>query len=154
MDVHYVVQASWLTRNMEMIHVPRDPSDYEAVGNMVRSFCTERLYELERSLRPLVDGSFGEIIPGHVTGYLGVLKELARLYQAHKPPLDLQNLVPVDKVEQVLARMKEQHELALQEAVAAAEARVRMELERGDRLSIQSAKATVMTRLMDLEKRA
>lgn len=138
-----------------MTLTPMDPPDYDTIGNTVRHFCTERLYELERSLRPLVDGSFGEIIPGHLQGYLGVLKELAKLYQAHKPPRDLEELVPVNKVQQLLARMSEQHEQQLLEAVEAAEVRVRLELAQGERVGIEAAKSTVLEKLKMLEgKRA
>lgn len=136
-----------------MTLTPIEQMDYDNIGNTVRHFCTERLYELERSLRPMVDGSFGDIAPGHVQGYLGVLKELARLYQAHKPPRDLANLVPMDKVQELLARMNEQHEQQLQEAVQAAEARVRRELEAGERVGIQAAKSAVLTKLKMLESK-
>lgn len=123
------------------------PVDYDNISESVRTFCAERFYELERSLRPLVDGTFGEVLPGHLNAYLGCLKELGRLYQTHKPPRALQDLVPMAKVQELLAGMSAQHERDVEQAVALAEARVRAELKSGEKLSIQSAKATVMTRL-------
>jgi hypothetical protein len=137
---------------MDML--PRDTIDYDAVSDQVRRFCAERLYELERGLRPLVDGSFGEILPGHLNGYLTCLKELGKLYEVHKRPHELSQLVPMAKVEAVIAGIREQHERELVEAVAAAEERARIELASGQQLSIKAAKSTVLARLHDLERRA
>lgn len=130
-----------------------DPVDYDNISEQVRGFCTQRLYELEKGLRPLVDGTFGEVLPGHLAGYLTTIRQLGKLYQAEKPPRDLQNLVPVAKVQEVLARMREQHEADVAAAVAAAELRVREELSHGSRRSIESAQTMIMGKLEDLEKR-
>lgn len=128
--------------------------NYEDIAEGVRRFATERLYELERGLRPLVDGSFGEVLPGHLNAYLGLLRELGRIYQLSKPPRALQDLVPMDKVQELLAGMREQHARELAEAVALAETRARIEAASAAKLSIEAAKNTVSTRLMELEQRA
>jgi hypothetical protein len=132
---------------------PVEPVDYNTISDSVRRFCTERYFELERALRPLVDGSFGEIAPAHLVGYLGVLKQLTALYQANKPPIDQQNLISMDKVQEIIARMNEQHEQAIMEAVSQAEARVRTEIASGSKLSIEAAKTTVLSKLSMLEGR-
>lgn len=136
---------------MDMARV--DSVDYEQVSEGVRHFCAERLYELEKGLRPMVDGSFGEVLPGHLTGYLGVIKELGRLYQTAKPPRSLQDMIPMSKVQDILAGMRAAHERELEAAVARAEERVRMEVTSGSKLTIQAAKATVLTKLRELESR-
>lgn len=130
-----------------------DNVDYDDIAEGVRRFCAEKLYELEKSLRPLVDGTFGEVLPGHLAAYLAAVRQLGKLYQVDKPPRALQNLVPMDKVEQVLAGMREQHRLELEAAVAAAQARVRAELSSGEKLSVQRAQSTVLTKLKMLESR-
>lgn len=134
--------------------VRADPVDYDIIGDQVRKFCTERLFELEKNLRPLVDNSFGEVLPGHLAGYLAGIRQLGRLYQAEKPPRDLQNLVPMAKVQEVLARMEARHAAEVEAAVAAAEQRVRMELSTGSRVTIAMAQQTVESRLAELEARA
>jgi hypothetical protein len=128
--------------------------DYDDISEGVRRFAAERYYDLERSLRPLVDNTFGEILPGHVAAYIACLKELGRLYQTHKPPRALQNLVPMDKVQQILAGMRAQQERELGEAVALAEARVRAELSHGQQLSITAARAQVLEKLDRVAQRS
>lgn len=131
-----------------------EPVDYDDIREQVRKFCAERYTELERTLRPLVDNTFGEVQPGHLAGYVATMRELGRLYQTSKPPRDLENLVPLTKVQEVLARMTEQHQAELEVAVAAAEQRVRMELSSGSRVSIQAAQAAIETKLLELERRS
>jgi hypothetical protein len=130
-----------------------DTVNYDDVAEGVRRFCAERLYELEKTLRPLVDGSFGEVVPGHLNGYLSAVRQLGRLYQVEKPPRALQDLVPMDKVQEIIAGIRAEHERVLTIAVAEAEARVRKELASGQQLSVQAAKATVETKLLELESR-
>jgi hypothetical protein len=127
--------------------------DYDNISNRVRQFCSERLYELERSLRPYVNGSFGEVLPGHLNGYLGVLKELGNLYQAHKRPRQDDELIPAAKVALLLEQAEARMQAAVAAAVAETEARMRGELEAAQQLSIESAKMTVMTRLTQLQDR-
>lgn len=138
---------------MDIVKPGAYASDHDTVCESVRRFCTERLYELERALRPMVDNTFGEVAPGHLQGYLGVIKELGRMYQTAKPPRDAANLVPMDKVQQLLAGMREQHARELDEAVAATQARVLAEVASGRQLSVQAARAMVATRLLELEHR-
>ncbi len=131
----------------------RTQVDYGDVAEGVRRFCAERLYELERALRPLVDNSFGEVLPGHLAGYVATIRTLGKLYQLDKAPRELEQTVPLAKVQQLLAGMKEQHDRDLADAVAAAEARVRAELDSGQQLSIESAKSTVLAQLDKLAAR-
>lgn len=130
-----------------------DTVDYEQVAEGVRSFCAQRLYELEKGLRPMVDGTFGEVLPGHLAGYIATIRQLGKLYQVDKEPRALQNMVPMTKVQEILAGIREQHARELAEAVAVTEAKVRAELSSGTQLSIQAAKATVIDRLKVLEGR-
>jgi hypothetical protein len=145
--VNYDVGMSSVQNNVDTV-------DYDALSEGVRRFCAERLYELERSLRPMVDGSFGEVLPGHLNGYLTAIRALGKLYQTDKPPRDVANLVPMVKVQELLARMEAAHDQAVREAVAATESRVRRELANGAVLSIQAAKETVSAKLAELAGRA
>lgn len=137
---------------MDMIK--RDSVNYDEVSNNVRLFCAERYYELEKALRPLIDGSFGEQQPGHLAAYLACVRQLGKLYQAENPPRDLEQTIPASKVQQILAGIREQHELEMAAAVAEAEARIRAELTLGTRKSVTAAKETVSSRLLELESRA
>ena len=131
----------------------RDPVNYDDIRETVRNFCAEKLYELEKSLRPLVDGTFGEVLPGHLAAYLAAVRQLAKLYQAEKPPTDLENLIPAAKVTEILAGMKEQHERDLERVAAETEARVRRELSTGAQLSISAARSVVTARLDEMGQR-
>lgn len=131
-----------------------DRVDYDDVAEGVRRFCAERLYELEKSLRPLADGTFGEVLPGHLAGYLALIRQLGALYQTHKPPRDLQNTMPTARVQELFARMEQRHALEVAAAVAEAEARVRAELALGSSTTVTQAKATVFSKLLELESRA
>lgn len=139
--------------DMDVMRNPSDSVDYDALSEGVRRFATERFYELEKGLRPLVDGSFGEILPGHLNGYIAVLKELGRLYQLSKPPRELQNLVPMDKVQELIAGMRAEHARELAAAVSAAEVRARMEVAAGTEVTVRQATETVLTKLLELEGR-
>lgn len=130
-----------------------DQIDYGDIAEGVRRFAAERLYELEKTLRPLVDGSFGEVLPGHLNGYLALLKDLGRLYQLQQPPRYLQDMVPSSKVQEILAGMEERHRREIAEAERLVEMRVRAELSSGQQLSIEAARTQVMSRLSDLESR-
>lgn len=129
------------------------PDSYDNVTENVRRFCAERLYELERGLRPFVDGTFGDILPGHLSGYLGVVKELANLYEAHKRPRAEQDVVSASKVAALLAEAEARMQAAVQAAVAETEIRVRRELASGEKLSIETAKTTVLSRLSQLQEK-
>lgn len=133
--------------------VPREPDDYDNISDSVRRFCAERLYELEKSLRPLVDGSFGEVLPGHLAAYLMTIKNLGGLYQTHKRPAHLDGMIAAAKVQELVVGMELKHQRELAEAVARAEERVRMEVANGSKLSIKAARQTVLTRLHELESR-
>lgn len=133
--------------------VRMDPVDYDDVSEGVRRFCAEKYYELEKSLRPLVDGSFGDVLPGHLAAYLATVRQLGKLYQVEKPPRDLEKLIPAQQVQEMLARIEAEHQRALDQVIEATEARVRMELASGSRVSIQTAKQKVSHRLLELESR-
>lgn len=131
-----------------------DRVDYDDVAEGVRRFCAERLYELEKSLRPLADGTFGEVLPGHLAGYLALVKQLGALYQVHKPPRELQNTMPTSRVQEILARMEQRHELEVAAAVAQAEERVRAQIALGSSTTVNQAKQTVFSKLLELEGRS
>lgn len=128
------------------------PLDYDTISDNVRRFCAERLYELERGLRPWIDGSFGDVSPPHVTAYVTTLRELGRLYEAHKRPRQ-DEAVPMKQVELMLQAVRDEAEARMQAAVVEAEARVRHELEASVSKSIESAKQTAMTKLLQLQTR-
>jgi len=154
-NVHDVIHALWGCddQGMDVMNTV-DTVDYDDVAEGVRRFCAERLYELERHLRPLVDNSFGEILPGHLAGYVGALRQLGKLYQVEKAPRSLEQMMPMAKVQEIIAGIRAEHERVLTLAVEQAEARVRAELSSGQRLSIEAAKATVETKLAQLSSRA
>lgn len=127
--------------------------DYDGISDRVRAFCAERLYELERSLRPMVDGSFGEVLPGHVNVYLAGLRDLARLYQAQQRPVALAQMIPAAKVQMLLQAQEAAFEERLRIELVRVEERVRMEVQGGQKLSIQAAQSTVLSRLAELESR-
>lgn len=128
--------------------------DYDDVAEGVRRFCAERLYELEKSLRPLADGTFGEVLPGHLAGYLSLIKQIGALYQTHKPPRELQNTMPTSRVQELFARMEERHRLEVAAAVAEAENRVRAQIALGSSKTVDQAKHTVFSKLAELEGRS
>lgn len=143
---------TWLTWFMTDM-MRSEPVDYDVIGDQVRRFCAEKLYDLEKGLRPLVDGTFGEVLPGHLAGYLATIRQLGKLYQVEKPPRDLANLIPAVKVQEILARMREQHELEVAAAVAEAENKVRAELMLGSERNVAQARELVSSKLMELEAR-
>lgn len=153
--MHNVVHLAYSIVNYDarMSMLPVEPSNYVDISEKVRSFCAERYFALEKSLRPLVDGTFGEILPGHLAAYLAAVRQLGKLYQAEKPPVDLQQLVPMAKVAEVIAGIREEHARELAAAVAAAEERVRMEVSAGSKVTVQAAEEAVLTRLLELESR-
>lgn len=130
-----------------------DSVNYDDISDSVRRFVAERLYELEKSLRPLVDGTFGEVLPGHLAAYLAALRQLGKLYQAEKPPRDLEETIPRSKVQEILAGREAAHQAALSAAVSEAENRIRAELMLGSKQSVSAAKATVSSKLLELETR-
>lgn len=137
-----------------MSDIMRNTEDYDNISDAVRRFCAERLYECEKALRPWIDGSFGDITPGHVNGYVSILRELGRLYQTHKPPRQDDSMLPKAQVEQMLAAAQLEAEARIEAAVLEAEQRVRVELAASSAKSIESAKTTALTKLQMLRERA
>lgn len=137
-----------------MSDIMRNTDNHDDISDAVRRFCAERLYELERSLRPWIDGSFGDINPGHVGGYVSVLRELGRLYQTHQPPRLDDSMLPRKQVEQMLQAAQLEAEARIEAAVREAEERVRMEIAASSAKSIESAKQTALTKLQMLQERA
>lgn len=131
----------------------RDEVNYDDISNTVRGFIAERLHELEKTLRPLIDNSFGDINPGHLAAYLAALRQLGKLYQVEKPPRDLEAFWPVSKVQELVAGMEQRRDAEVAAAVAEAETRIRAEIMLGSQKSITAAKATVSSKLLELEKR-
>lgn len=128
--------------------------DYDDVAEGVRRFCAERLYELEKSLRPLADGTFGEVLPGHLAGYLTLVRQLGALYQVNKPPRELQNTMPTSRVQELFARMEERHQRELEAVVAETEARIKAQIALGSSKTVDQAKHTVFSKLLELEGRS
>lgn len=133
--------------------------DYDLMSAAVRGFCTERLRDLEKTLRPYVDGSFGEIERQHLSGYLSVLKELRTLWRAGERPVprDTEPMMPVAAVEKLMleaaAAAEAEREAAVAQAVAEAEARM-LEAAAGQReLSVAVARQRVDERLRVLLSR-
>lgn len=133
-----------------MVH---NRQNYDEISEIVRKFCAERLYETERALRPWINGDFGDINPGHVTSYIGILRELARLYNAHKPPRQDEQLLSAAEVAQMLEAAQREAEARVEAAVLEAELRVRQELEAASTKSIESAKTAALTKLQMLQER-
>lgn len=85
----------------EMIVVDQQER-FDQLSDGVRMFCAERCHELLKALSPYVNGDFNEINPGHVTAYMAVLRELAKLYQASSRPVfraPVQEGIALDQVE-------------------------------------------------------
>lgn len=99
----------------------------------VRRYCAEQLRQLVEAMKPYVDGSFGDIMPGHVGAYVSALKELARLYAPGRP-------VSLDKAERMAAE-------AASRAVEAAVAAERERLALDGRLSQEAARDRVRAAL-------
>lgn len=129
------------------------PLDYDTISDNVRRFCAERFYELERSLRPWIDGSFGDISPAHISGYVSVLRELGRLYEAQKRPRTDEGQLSVKQVEAMLAAAREEADARIAAAVLETELRVRHELETAQTKSIESARETALAKLTQLQQR-
>lgn len=127
--------------------------NYDDLSDAVRRFCAEQLYGAERSLRPWINGSFGDINPGHMSAYVTILRELARLYQAHKPPRQDDDAIPAAQVQQLLETAQREAEARIEAAVLETELRVRMELEASSAKSIESAKQTALMKLQQLQER-
>lgn len=135
----------------DMVRSNKD--NYDELSDIVRKFCADRLYDLERGLRPYIDGSFGEIQPGHLSGYVSVLRELAKLYNAHKPPRPDDELLPRAAVEAMLHAAQLEAQARMEEAVAAAQEQVRRELLEARTVSIEAAKSTALAKLQELKVR-
>lgn len=138
---------------MSMSEVQRNTDNYDDISDYVRRFCAEKLYELEKALRPWIDGSFGDISPPHVTGYVSVIKELGRLYGVTRPPRPTDDMLPREAVEQMLEAVRMESDARIQAAVAETELRVRLELQASTAKSIESAKQTALTKLEQLQTR-
>lgn len=142
--VHRLCCMSELTHNIE---------NYDEISDIVRRFCAEQLYEAERSLRPWINGSFGDINPGHMSAYISILRELARLYNAHKPPRPDGQLLDAAEVAKMLETAQREAEARIQAAVLETEQRIRHELAAASAKSIESAKTAALTKLQELQER-
>jgi hypothetical protein len=137
---------------MSMTALLPNKDNYDEISDIVRRFCTERLYELEKTLRPYIDGSFGEVSPPHTNSYIVLLRELARLYEAHKRPKQ-DDSIPTRQVEAMLEQLRQEADARMQAAVVEAEQRVRAELQAASTKSIESAKQAALTKLTELQNR-
>lgn len=124
--------------------------DYDKLSEQVRRFCAEKLVALERNLVIYVNGELGDVQPGHAAAYIGLIKELGRLYGAQKPPRDPEAMIPASRVAALLEAAQQRQDQAVAEAAAAAEQRIRGELEQRAAGDMQQAKTAVMKRLKQL----
>lgn len=134
----------------ELIH---NIENYDEISDAVRRFCAEQLYNAERALRPWVNGDFGDITPAHMSAYVTVLRELARLYNAHKPPRPDGQLLDAAEVAKMLAAAQQEAEARIEAAVVEAELRVRAELQAASAKSIETSKTAALTKLQQLRER-
>lgn len=98
---------------------------YEQIQDSLRPWLAQRLKGMYEALEPFVNGSYGEVIPGHAAAAVAVLRELGRLYRVQDPPAP--QLVGVSEAEV---------QVRILEAVAAARIeweQQRLELEAGTR---------------------
>lgn len=112
------------------------PDEFADLSMSVRMFCAGELEAVVCALRPYVDGSFGEILPGHVAAFTSVVKELGRLFQANRPPAVGDGWVAADRV---AVLVEEARVLAVEEALV-------LERERqagGGRLALDAARGEV-----------
>lgn len=137
--------------------VKRD--DYDSISWNTRMHLASKMHELMEQLQPYVDGSFGDVQPGHVQAYVRVAHELGALFQAHSRPYEKpeDKGVPAAKVQQMLETLAEQHEKQLQAAVAEAEVRTReqlqLELQAKERLSLEQGRSQILTALQQVSVR-
>lgn len=126
--------------------------DYDKISEQVRRYCAQRYAQLADTLQPYVSGDMGDILPGHATAYITCLKELGRLYGAQKPPRDPEAMIPASKVQALLEAATARQDQAVAEAVAAAEARVRGELEARSSHNMELARMQVLEKLAGIKK--
>lgn len=142
--------------------------DHDRVSAQVRRFTAQRFTELLNSLSPIVEqmledpAGIHDLEPGRIAAYTAtiklysaVLKDLGALYQVTARPHEAEDpgLVPLEVVEKMLAREREQHALELELAVRAAEERVRMEAAVRERVSLEVARERVTGALRELGSR-
>lgn len=142
--------------------------DHDRVSDQVRRYSAQRFTQLLNSLTPIVEqmledpAGIHDLEPGRIAAYTAtiklysaVLKDLGALYQvtARPPAAEDPNLVPLDVVEKMLAREREQHAVELELAVRAAEERVRMEAAVRERVSLEVARERVTGALAQITVR-
>lgn len=125
---------------------------FDAASLRMRVQLTAELQEFKELLRPYVDGSFGEVLPGHGQLWLKAQHEIGLLWNAHKPPHRPESKgVPVAKVQQLLSEQRErlegEFEVAVAAAVAAAQEAVRAELQQRERVSLERGRQQVLEQL-------
>lgn len=121
--------------------------DYDKISETVRRFCAEKLVALEHTLSTHISGDFEEVTPNMAAAYVSVIKELGRLYGAHKPPRDPEAMIPATKVHTLLQAAQQRQEQAVAAAIAETEARILEGLHHEEAKSIESAKAAVLEKL-------
>lgn len=125
---------------MDMVSL--NSQEYDQLSMGVRIYCAQQLRELLDRLRPYVDGSFGDISPGHAQVFVGAVRDLGRLYQVQRGPREDKG-IPAGRVEKMI-------EQAVQEAVQRALADQRQALEASQRLELESARTQLATSLEDV----
>lgn len=143
-------------RSMDLV---TQREDYDSISWNTRLFLSKRMYQLMEQLEPYVDGSLGDVQPGHVQAYVKVAHELGALFEAHRRPYEKPEAkgVPLERVQQLLQQQEEQFELRLQAAVAEAEVRTQQQLEleqaARERLSLEQGRLQVLQGLQATRQR-
>lgn len=133
--------------------------EYDNISWNVRMHLAGRMRELMEQLQPYVDGSLGDVAPGHVQAYVRVAHELGALFQAHSRPYEKpeEKGIPAAKVAAMLQQLQEQHVKELDAAVEAAEVRTReqvqLELAARERLSLEAGRDAVLRQLQQVASR-
>lgn len=97
-----------MTQGMEFYDI-----DHDKMSDRVRMELASRLTRLLNKYEVFLDDDPRDFSPGQVANYLGAVKLLGSLFQAHQRPVDKSGMVPADRVEKLI-------EAACVEAVAQA----------------------------------
>lgn len=106
--------------------------DHDKMSDRVRMELAQRLIRLMDKFEMFLDDDPRDFSPGQVANYLGAVKILGSLYQAHQRPVDRSGLVPAERVEKMIEAACAQ---AVTEALEAERARAAIE----SRMAIEAA---------------
>lgn len=139
--------------------------DHDVVAGRVRTFAAARLVELIDGLQPFVaealrdPSDLVDVEPSRVMANVAVvklqaamIKQLGGLYQVDARPVERPdvNLVPMEKVQELLELERQEAVVRTGEAVAAAVAAVREEFAVREVLSLEAARSNLTAALSRL----